>query len=212
MKAIDLLILEDDPILVQTLQILFSGEPSFSQVKSATTGKEALKILEDFRPDVVLVDLGLPDMDGADFIRVAKGLYPDAEFLAYTVYDEIDTVLSALKAGATGYVLKGCTPSELIESVLKLYEGGVPMSAKVARALIKEFQGDISRRGTGESLTDREMNVLQALERGLSYKEIASQLKVSYHTIHTHIKRIYEKLQAHGRREALRKAKMKGLL
>lgn len=208
MDLIRILILEDDPTLLKTLDMLFSGEPSFSSVRCARTGREALEILKAFRPDIALVDLGLPDMDGPEFIRQAKNTCPDVEFMAYTVHDDVDLIFSAIKAGATGYVLKGCSPKELIESVLDLYRGGVPMSPKVARALIREFQAF----SPGEVLTSREMNILKELDHGHSYKEIASRLKISYHTVHTHIKRIYEKLHARGRREAIKKARLKGLL
>lgn len=210
-ESISLLILEDDPILCNSLEILFSGEQSFSVVKSAKSAHEALNIIQSFSPDVILVDLGLPDMSGCEFIRICKSKYPQIELMAYTVYDDKERVLSALKAGATGYVLKGCTPRELIEAVITLYKGGAPMSPKIARALVREFQ-ECKDKNTGEPLTYREKAVLKELEQGATYKEIASNLKISYHTVHTHIKRIYEKLHAHGKREALKKAKIKGLI
>jgi len=210
-KRIFLLILENDTVHRKSLEILFSGEQNFRKVKSVKTAQEALNILNSFVPDVIIADLALPDMSGSEFIKVCKTLYPQIELMAYTIYDDKERVFAALKAGATGYVLKGCTPRELIEAVIALYKGGAPMSPKIARALVQAFQECKDKKGE-ESLTFRERAVLKELEKGATYKEIASHLKISYHTVHTHIKRIYEKLHAHGKREALKKAKIKGFI
>lgn len=130
--------------------------------------------------------------------------------MAHTVFDNRDIVFAAIKAGASGYLLKGLSPRELIESLHSLYEGGAPMSPKIARAVIGEFQ---ERRIEEQYLlTPREREILLALENGYTYNEIADDLCISHHTVHSHIKHIYEKLHAKGRQEALISARKKGII
>jgi len=135
---------------------------------------------------------------------------PDIDIMAYTVFDNRDTVFKAIKAGASGYILKDATPRELIEALHNLYNGGAPMSPKIARAVINEFQNKVIKEEF--LLSPRETEILRGLEKGFTYNELADNLNISYHTVHTHIKNIYEKLHAEGRESALLKARKKGLL
>ncbi|MCA9641008.1 MAG: response regulator transcription factor, partial [Myxococcales bacterium] len=151
-----------------------------------------------------------PDQSGIELIAALKAQRPELEVMAYTVFEDRETVFAALKAGATSYVLKGSTPRELIEALHSLNQGGAPMSPKIARAVIQEFQARPA--ASPELLSRRETEVLSFVEQGLSYKEIASNLNLSPHTVHSHIKKIYEKLQANGKHDALEKARRKGLI
>lgn len=204
-----LVIIEDDVLLRENLKLLLGGEAGITVVGAFGSAEDALLALKEVIPDVLLVDIGLPRMSGVEFIKYAKNMHPEVEIMAYTVFEDKDTIFSALKAGATGYILKGATPRELIESIHNLYEGGSPMSPKIARALIKDFQEAVDEQYI---LSHREKEVLSCIEKGLSYKETADKLNVSPHTVHSHIKKIYEKLQAKSRVEALLKARRKGII
>lgn len=204
-------LVEDDRTTREALGILLGGEPSLDVVASFATGGALLGALEQLEVDVLLVDLGLPDMTGVELIAAVKVRKPVWEVMAYTVSESRDEVFAALSAGATGYILKGCAPRELLEALAELARGGAPMSPRIARAVVRTFQ---SSEAVAEDylLTGRERDVLAGLEQGQSYKDVARSLHISPHTVHTHIKRIYEKLHARSREEALRIARMKGLI
>ncbi len=205
-----LVIVEDDRMLLDNLRLLLSGEKSISVVGAFSSGEEALQNLKDNPPEVILSDIGLPGMSGIEFIKRAKSEIPDIEIMAFTVFEDRETIFSALKAGASGYVLKGSTPRELVESLNTLYQGGAPMSPKIARAVIQEFQDEAVN--VQYLLTPKEKEVIKAIEKGFSYKEIGKTMFVSPHTVHAHIKKIYEKLQVKSRQEALTKARRQGIL
>jgi two-component system NarL family response regulator len=149
-------------------------------------------------------------MSGVELIANVKEMLPDLDILVHTVFDSRDTVFSAIKAGASGYILKGATPRELVEAIQGLMDGGAPMSPKIARAVISEFQ----QNGISDQflLTSREQEILKGMEQGFTYKELGNRLNISPHTIHSHIKKIYEKLHARNRRDALTKARKKGII
>ena len=159
---------------------------------------------------MVLCDLGLPGMSGVELIKTLKKSMPAIEFMAHTVFDDRENVFSAIKAGASGYLLKGSSPRELIEALYELYKGGSPMSPKIARRVIHEFQDE----NIGEQfiLSHREKAIIKCVEHGMTYKEIAVELSISAHTVHSHIKRIYEKLHAKDREEALSNARKTGMI
>jgi len=159
---------------------------------------------------VLLTDLDLPAMHGTELIRRAKRSYPDLDILAFTISEDRDTVFAAIKAGASGYLLKGSSPRELIEAIDTLRKGGAPMTPKIARKLIREFQDASATED--QLLSRREREIVKAIEQGLSYKEIADLCCISPHTVHTHIKNIYDKLQACDRQTAIIKARKRGLI
>ena len=130
--------------------------------------------------------------------------------MAHTVFEDRENVFSAIKAGAAGYILKGSSPREIVESIHALYKGGAPMSPKIARKVIHEFQDDAMN--DQFLLTPREKEIVKRVEEGLTYKEIGERLGISTHTVHTHIKKIYEKLQAKDRNDAIMKARKRGIL
>lgn len=205
-----LIIVEDDRTLLQSLKVLLSGEPGIEISGAYNTAEEALAALEHTGADIMLADLGLPEMSGVDLIHKAWTLHPEMDILVHTISEERMSVFSALKAGATGYILKGSTPRELVEAIFELYKGGAPMSPKIARMVIREMHVRDTR--DQNILSKREKMILSNLEKGLTYKEIAGILCISPHTVHTHIKNIYEKLQTGSREEALRKAARIGIL
>ena len=158
----------------------------------------------------MLADLGLPGMSGIELIKKAKEEMPQLEIMAHTVFEDRENVFSAIKAGASGYILKGSSPREIVEAIHEINKGGAPMSPKIARKVIHEFQDE-----TVEEqyvLSQREKDIVKCIEQGLTYKEISLRLGISSHTVHTHIKNIYEKLQAKDRGEALIKARKTGII
>jgi len=209
--AIQIAIVEDDRTTRDALSILLGGEPSLDVVGVYGHADELLDALAALSVDIVLTDLGLPDVEGPELIAAIKQRRPTVECMAYTVSDARDVVFAALRAGATGYILKGCSPRELIEALHTLSRGGAPMSPRIARSVVRTFQ-DETAIDEDYLLSSRERDVLHQLEKGLSYKEVGQALSISPHTVHSHIKRIYEKLHAQSRAEAVRIARMKGLV
>lgn len=204
-------IVEDNVRLRENLKILLEGEPGFSVIGAFHSAEDALKKKPWDGADVLLADIDLPGMSGLDLIRRVVPEFPKLLIMAYTIFEDRDTVFAAIRAGATGYLLKGSPPRELIESLRELYQGGAPMSPKIARKVLRELQ-DPEAQHRAEVLTAREKGILSGISLGRSYKEIAEALSISPHTVHTHIKNIYEKLHATSRSEALSKARDMGVL
>ncbi|HMK61760.1 MAG TPA: response regulator transcription factor [Dissulfurispiraceae bacterium] len=203
-------IVEDNHILLENLKMLLMGESNMEVVGAFSSAESALDMLDFSGTDVMLVDIGLPGMSGIDLIGKVKTTYPDMDIMAHTIFENRESVFSAIKAGASAYILKGSRPVELIDALNKLHDGGAPMSPKIARMVIQELQDA----GSSDPylLSRREKEVLKEIEKGMSYKEIATKLNISPQTIHTHIKKIYEKLHAQDRRDALVKARKKGII
>jgi len=210
MENIRVVIVEDDELLLKNLGLLLEGEPGISVVGSFASAEEAVSGMKKLTFDILLADLGLPGESGIELIEWIKEKFPDSDIMAHTVFDDRDTVFAAIKAGASGYILKGTTPRELIEALHNLHGGGAPMSPKIARAMIQEFQN--RKYNEQYLLTPREKEILLSLEKGLTYTEIADSLNISPHTVHTHIKNTYDKLHATGRMSALRNARRKGII
>ena len=205
-----LIIVEDDKMLLQNLKFFLDAEREIHVAGAYSNAEDALSDLEETKPELILLDLELPGMHGIDFIKRVKEKMPDVEILVHTVFEDKNTIFSALKAGATGYVLKGASPRELMEAIINQYEGGVPMSPRIARAVIKEFQGMDDKEEF--LLTPRETEILKGVEQGYTYNEIADKCNISRNTVHTYIKKIYKKLHAKNRHDAILRARKKGLL
>ena len=192
-------LVDDDTPYRETIERLLGDYDELRCVGSFASGEEALVSLPACRPDVVLVDIRMPDPDGITFIATIKPALPDSEFVMLTSFDDTDLIFGALRAGASGYLLKAASTDELRAAILQVATGGVPMDGMVARKIIQTF-----RRPATEPLSSREEEVLELLATGLLYKEIATQLGVSYATINSHVKQIYRKLHVNCRSDAVR--------
>ena len=204
-------IVEDHEKTREYLGALFGGADGIELTGAYGNGGDALGSLTESSPDVFIVDLNLPDMSGIDVIRALREKVPRLEILVLTIHENREHLFLALQAGATGYLVKGTSSGEIINAVSMLMAGGAPMSPVVARYVIEEFQ-DVKGTRESSALTRREREVLQGVASGLSEKKLADTLSLSPHTIHTHIKKIYRKLQVNSRAEAVLKARNKGIV
>ncbi len=205
---IPLIILEDDEKIRNYLAALITGSGDFDLVASFSTAEEAKEYFEKGmgeNVDLALTDIQLPGMSGIDFTSWLKPLRHDIQFMVLSVYDDADNVFKALKAGASGYILKNTPAAKLIESLHDLRRGGSPMGSQIARKVVSMFQQDVVYVDAKEGLSDREKEVLQWLSKGFSYKEIAAKLFISIETVRTHIRNIYEKLHVANKGDAIRK-------
>lgn len=188
-----------------TLAKLIDNSPGFRCVSRHPSAEEALKEIPKVRPDVILVDINLPGINGVECVRRLKPQMPDMQMIMLTVYQNTENIFNALAAGATGYMLKQTPPAELLAAIKEVRAGGSPMSSHIARKIVQSFQKPVSEAENAASLTPREAEVLDLLAKGFLYKEISEQMKVSYATVHTHIRHIYEKLHVRSRTEAVAK-------
>jgi DNA-binding NarL/FixJ family response regulator len=201
---VHVIIIEDVQEIREGLQWLIGSSEGFVCDKSFATGEEALAELPSICPDVVLMDINLPGISGIEAVSRLKGQCPQTQFIMSTVYEDDENIFESLKAGASGYLLKKTAPSKILDAITEVHEGGSPMSSQIARKVIASFQKKNSIDET-DILTPKEKEVLKALAKGLRYKEIADEMKVSMETIRSHARKIYEKLQVQSRTEALNK-------
>ncbi|MFL5789747.1 MAG: response regulator [Flavisolibacter sp.] len=197
-------IVEDIKEIREGLQLLIDGSSEFRCKDTYGNAELAMSSIPGTKPDVVLVDINLPGINGIECVRQLKLQCPGILFIMSTVYEDDDNIFESLKAGATGYLLKKTEPVKILEAIKEVYNGGSPMSTQIARKVISSFQ---HKKGIDESeiLTPKEKLILKELSRGLRYKEIASDLKVSIETVRSHARNIYEKLHVQSRTEALNK-------
>ena len=196
-------IIEDDDWIRENLASRIGQTEGFSCGGAYRTGEEALAKLPACAPDVVLMDINLPKMNGIECVRQLKGLIPAAQILMLTVYEDSDKIFNSLLAGASGYLLKRTPQAEILEAIADVHRGNSPMTGHIARKVVQFFN---QRGGVGpdlEKLSTREREVLEHLARGSPYKEIASVLAMSIDTVRAHIKGIYGKLHVHSRGEAV---------
>lgn len=199
-------IVEDDGPTRALLVEVIQGAPGLTLVSQHGSTERALRTLPTERPDVVLMDINLPNINGVECVRRLKPLLPDTQFLMLTVYEDHEHILAALTAGATGYLLKGTRREELLGAIDQIVTGGSPMSSAIARKVVQSFaRPEAAPRNELEALSLREQAVLELLTQGFLYKEISERLGVSVPTVNTYIRRIYEKLQVRSRSEAIAK-------
>jgi len=205
---ITLTIVEDLDEVREGLKNFLALSQEFVILDTFKTAEEAAASIPSLRPDIVIMDISLPGMNGIDCIRQLMPLCGNTQFMMFTVYENDEKVFEALKAGASGYLLKNTGLVHILESLKELYNGGSPMSSNIARKLVDTFrqQAPDDALPTLISLSPRENEVLNFLSRGLLYKEIADQLRISTGTVRQHIHRIYEKLHVQNRTEAINKA------
>jgi DNA-binding NarL/FixJ family response regulator len=201
-------IVEDNDQLRATLARLLNRAEGFRCVSHYPDAESALAALPGERPEVVLVDINLPGMNGVEFVRRLKQAAPEMLAVMLTAYEDTENIFNALAAGAAGYLLKRAPRSELLEAIREVRRGGSPMTTHIARKVVQSFQKAApapQAEGAGDTLSTREQEVLDLLSQGFLYKEIADKLGISYETVHTYIRRIYEKLQVRTRTEAVAK-------
>ncbi|MDH7501928.1 MAG: response regulator transcription factor [Verrucomicrobiota bacterium] len=196
-------IVEDNDQLRATLARVINRAEGFRCASQHASAEEALKELPQIAPDVVLMDINLPGMNGVECVRQLKPLLPKTQIVMLTVYEDTENIFNALAAGATGYLLKRTSKDELLAAIREVQAGGSPMTAHIARKVVQSFQRPAPAAQPTENLSEREREVLELLSQGFLYKEIADKLGVGYETVHTYIRRIYEKLQVRTRTEAV---------
>jgi len=197
-------IVEDIKEIREGLRLLIDNSNDFLCKEVYASAEDALKGLPQSQPDVVLMDINLPGMNGIDCIRQLKQQCVNTQFIMSTVYEDDENIFESLKAGATGYLLKKTEPAKILEAIKEVYAGGSPMSTQIARKVIASFQPKPGIDDT-EILTPKEKEILKELSKGLRYKEIAFEMHISIETVRSHVRRIYEKLQVQSRTEALNK-------
>ena len=215
------LIVEDDPAFRARYAAMLANDASFDVVASVGTGGEGLAMLELRRPDVLLVDLGLPDMSGIEVIRHASQTLPKCECMVVTVFGDEEHVLASIEAGAAGYLLKDASEESFLSGIRELMNGGSPISPIIARRLLKRFQAvppagvtvaAADDESSGVALSDREREILLLASKGFNYPEMGKLMSISPHTVTSHVKKIYRKLAVHSRGEAVFEANRMGLI
>jgi DNA-binding NarL/FixJ family response regulator len=204
--SISLAIVEDLDEVREGLEQFISLNKEFKILDTFKTAEEAIYDLPRLKPDIVIMDINLPGVNGIDCIKEVRNKIPNTQFMMFTVYENDEKVFEALKAGATGYLLKSTGLVQLIEALKELHNGGSPMSSNIARKLVTIFHERENKLEHMEALSQRENETLQLLSQGLLYKEIAVQLSISVSTVRQHIHKIYEKLHVQNRTEAINKA------
>ncbi len=198
-------IVEDNNTLRNSLLNLLNKTDGLKCVSSMSNLRNVVSELGRMLPDIVLMDIGLPDISGIEGVRTVKTNFPEVLVLMFTVFEDDDKIFDAIRAGASGYLLKKTPPEEIVEAIRDLYHGGAPMSASIARKVIQSFQSQPSHVMEDSQLTVREKEILYSLVDGLSYKKIADKYFVSISTIRTHICNIYHKLHVNSKAEAVAK-------
>ncbi|MBI4427940.1 MAG: response regulator transcription factor [Ignavibacteriales bacterium] len=198
-------IVEDNDKIRDGLEVLLNGSPEFSCVATYGTAEEALKYLPAKKPDVVLMDIGLPRMSGIECVEKLKQILPEIQVMMLTVYEDDDRVFKSLVAGATGYVLKNTMPAQLFEAIRDLHNGGSPMSNVIGRKVVQAFQQMGSSSKDLENLSERENEILSYVAKGYRDKEVADKFFISPDTVRKHLRNIYQKLHVRSRTEAVLK-------
>jgi DNA-binding NarL/FixJ family response regulator len=208
MNPIKVVIVEDQDTIRNSLLLLLDSIAELVVVDAFSNGEAAVEFLLKHPVDVALFDINLPGISGIEAIAKLKAKQPKMQFMVLSLYDDPEYIFKALRAGATGYILKSTPTEKLIDAIRELHAGGSPMSSQIARKVVTEFAAFQVKAAHCEALSRRENEILDLLAKGFRYKEIASKLFVSNETVRTHIRNIYEKLQVNSRAEALRKAGM----
>jgi DNA-binding NarL/FixJ family response regulator len=216
--VVRVMIVEDDVDTLERLATAITRDARMRVVEKAFTARDAISHLHAAEPDVLLLDLGLPDMSGIEVIRQAARTQKRCDVMVLTILGDEQSVLTSIEAGATGYLLKDSTNNDVVEGIMELRGGGAPMSPGIARTVLRRLQED-ARQTYGNlndmvdtSLTGREIEVLNLIARGYKYTEIGERLCISLHTVTSHIKNTYRKLTVHSGAAAVRRGIELGLL
>lgn len=222
--SIKVLVVEDEPGFSQRFCDAIAAEADLSLCGATRTVAGARALLDTLAPDVVLVDLGLPDGDGVDVIRHAMTGDANRDVMVVTMFSDDGHLIESIRAGATGYLLKDALPKDIASSIMEVHAGGSPINPAIARRVLQSFRkapaaappseviAPIETTDRPSPLSERETEILRLVAKGLNFKEVASVLAISPHTVITHVKRIYQKLAVHSRGEAVYEASEMGLL
>ncbi len=205
-KDITIAIVDDDAKVREGISWLLENTEGFECVGTYSNCAEALEEIPEISPDVVVMDIGMPERSGIACVELLKAEYPELKILMLTNYSDDDRIFDSLRAGAAGYLLKNSAATKLCEAILEAHEGGAPMSSEVAKKVLAYFHGQKKNDTLKASLSERERDVLEALTKGLSDKIIADTLHISIPTVRFHLKNIYAKLHVNSRAEAVIKA------
>ena len=199
-------IIEDNVALRGSLTKLINSTADMACVLSTGSLLHIVRDLVHAMPNILLLDIGLPDISGIEGVRMIKASFPEVQILMFTVFEEEDKIFAAIRNGASGYLLKKTPAEEILAAIVQLSEGGAPMTASIARKVIQSFQQAPAPNTEGFNLTTREKDILFGLVEGLSYKKIADKHYLSISTIRTHICNIYAKLHVNSKSQAVAKA------
>jgi len=208
---ITVVVVEDEPKILRSQLNLLRGFDEIEVVGQASSGTDAVDRIRALEPDVVLLDLGLPGIDGIEVTKRIRADLPRTEVLIFTIFDDEEKVLAAIRAGASGYLLKGMEAQRIVEAIQEVHKGGSVVQPHLARRLLRHFQRQPSPRST-TSLSPREQEILVLISKGLSNPQVASTLGVSRATVRTHLEHIYAKLDVSNRTEAVTEGIKKGLI
>jgi DNA-binding NarL/FixJ family response regulator len=198
-------IVEDDSQVRHSLVGILKRGSGVLCVGAFGDAEEALRELPRLQPQVALMDINLPGIDGVECVQKLSGLLPQMQMVMLTVYDDTDAIFNSLAAGASGYLLKPVSAVQLLAAVKDVYAGGAPMTSNIVRKVVQTFKQPVATAHETENLSAREQEVLDYLAKGYLYKEIADQLSISYGTVHTYIERIFKKLHVRSRAQAVAK-------
>jgi len=200
-------IFDDNISLRKSLYQLIDGSDGFKCVGAFEDCLDLLKNIEETKPDVVLMDIQMPGINGIEAVKILKEKYPDLKILMQTIFEDNERIFNSILAGASGYILKNTSPSRILDFIKETYEGGAPMSPSVATKVMKMVvEQSPYAKVNNFKLTEREKEILSCLVKGMSYKLIADACFISIDTVRGHIRNIYEKLHVHSKSEAVAKA------
>jgi len=204
-------IVEDNKTIRDGLTVLLNATDGLKCIASYRNCESMLENIEENKPDLMLMDIGLPGMSGIDGIKKVKEIFPDMVILVLSVYEDDENIFDAICAGACGYLIKKTPPARLIEAIQEAHQGGSPMSSHIARRVINFFQDNVRIKDENDvNLSEREKQILSNLAKGNSYKMIADSIFISIDTVRYHIRNIYKKLHVHSQSEAVAKALRRG--
>src|SRR4029079_2338681 len=206
MDGIRVIIFDDNDPLRDSVAMLLQENADFTLAGSYSHCLDVIENIKDSKPDVVIMDIDMPGMNGIEGVKQIRKNFPTLQILMLTVFDDDEKVFSAIKAGAGGYILKNAEPNNLLHAVSEVYNGGAPMTPNIARKVLSQFQAFLPEEEKDYHLSLREKEVLGLLVDGLSYKMIAGKLNITYDTVRAHMKKIYEKLHVASMTEAVAKA------
>jgi len=195
-------IVEDNRVIRESLCEFVQGDPECCCVCTCDSAEDAVRQIPRHQPDIVLMDIQLPNLSGIECTAQLKQLLPQLQIIMVTVYEDTERIFKALRAGACGYLLKRCTPDELLGAIREVRQGGAPMSREIARKVITSFQEPVTTAAEVEGLSPREREILELVAGGFPNKEIAGRLGLTDNTVRWHLRHVYEKLHVRSRTEA----------